>query len=154
MSSLGATHIAETAAPRRATAARRAAFCVVALFIVLAPMFPHLFDLRSPFLRSWKMYSDVGVGILKGAFRIDDGVSRRDLSPLQVMGLERYPRLRHFLFEHRVRESGDVARLAEPFCATLAPGVRLSFDGAVGTRQGWRPLQVENICAGAHASRD
>lgn len=154
MSSLGATHIAETAAPRRATVARRAAFCVVGLFILLAPMFPHLFDLRSPFLRPWMMYSDVGVGILKGGFRVDDGVSRRDLSPLQVMGLERYPRLRHFLFEHRVHDSADVARLAEPFCATLGPGARLSFEGAVGTRQGWRPLQVNNVCAGGHARRD
>lgn len=154
MSSLGATHSVESAAIRRATVARRAVFCAFALFIALAPMFPHLFGLRSPLLRSWMMYADVGVGILKGSFRVDTGESASEIQPLQVLGLERYPRLRHHLFKHRVREADDLAPLAATYCATLPAGARLSFDGAVGTRQGWRPLKVADICGRAHVARD
>lgn len=155
MMQLGATQIAADLAPRRARWMRRAAFCVIATFILLTPMLPHAFDVRSPLLRSWRMYADVGAGILKGSFKLEQPAGAvREIAPLEMLGLERYPRVRHHHFQQRVETAEDVAALAGEFCRNLEPGARLSFEGAVGTRKGWHPLSVPDLCGGTHARRD
>lgn len=153
MMGLGATPVtAETGQPH---AVRRVAFCVCAAFILLLPMLPQVFDLRSPLLRSWRMYSDVGVGILKGSFRVQqpDGAVR-SLSPLEMMGLEVYPRIRHFHFQQRIMASEDLGPLTSEFCRALDPTHRLSFEGAVGTPRGWQALNIPDLCGSSHARRD
>lgn len=154
MVQLGATHTGEIASTRRAPAVRLLAFCAIAAFVLLAPMFPHVFNIHGKLLRPWMMYSDVGVGLLKGDFRIEQAGATRTVAPLELMGLERYPRLRHYRFEQRVLHDGDLGRIAATYCATLPAGARLSFGGAVGTRNGWRPLKADDLCGSTHAGRD
>ena len=155
MASLGTARESIPAERRLRTGLRRAAFCALALFIALGPMFPQVFGVRSPAFRPWTMFSGVGVGILKGNFRIEEPQGQvRELAPLELLGLERYPRIRHFHFEHRVRDADDLRKFAAGFCAGLEPGARLSFDGHVGTRNGWRPLAGEDLCGGGNVARD
>ncbi len=153
MMGLGATPV--TAETGQRHAARRVAFCVIAVLILLLPMLPQVFDLRSPLLRGWRMYSDVGVGVLKGGFQLEQpGGTPREISPLGIMGLQTYPRIYHYHFEQRVRNPEDLRSMTSSFCRELGPAARLSFEGAVGTRQGWRKLSVPDLCGGAHASSD
>ena len=131
---------------------RRAGFVVCALFILLAPAAGQVFGVHHLLLREWVMYSDVGVGIPRGEFRIwrgDDPVAT--LSPLEALDLPAYPRVIHYTFAHRVLDDADFPAFAARLCAMLADhhGDRVSFEGAVGTRAGWRHVQHDDLCAGA-----
>lgn len=130
------------------TGLRRSAFFALAAFILLGPAPGQLFDQRSPWLREWIMYSDVGVGLPKGVFAVHDASGPvAEYTPLQAAGLERYPRIVHYFFDRRIFEQAHLTRYAADLCETLSPGQRLSFDGVVGTRKGWVPMPVANVCA-------
>ena len=139
---------------RPAITVRRAAFCLVAAVIYLGPAPGQLFGLHSPWLREWVMFSRVGEGILDGAFTLvrPDGPVET-YTPLEAAGLARYPIVLHYLFPRRVRDAGDLGRFAAPLCARAPAGAAVSFRGAVGDRDGWRPLQAEDVCAGAETAR-
>lgn len=127
---------------------RRLVFYALAGFILLSPAPGQLFGQHYLLIREWVMYSGVGVGMPKGEFVLHDmsgGVTR--LTPLEAAGLERYPRTSHYLFATRIFEPQDIARFAAARCADLTPQQRLSFEGVVGTRQGWVAMPVENVCA-------
>lgn len=128
---------------------RKAVFVVLAGFILLSPAPGQLFDQPSPWLREWVMYSGVGTGIPAGDFHILDeaGAVVETLTPLQAAGLSRYPNMSHYLFEGWMQSPDDLWRFAAAACAGLDPGRRLSFDGRVGTRQGWQEVQRGDICA-------
>jgi hypothetical protein len=126
---------------------RRAGFWTLAGFILLTPAVWQVFGHHSIWLRPWVMYSGVGVGILDGTFvlRTPDGAPR-EMTPLEALGLERYPPIHHYAFDRRVGEDGRLDAFAGQLCETLPPGARLSFEGYVGTREGWRALSVEDVC--------
>lgn len=127
---------------------RRCVFFALAAFILLGPAPGQLFDQRSPWLREWIMYSDVGVGLPKGVFIVQDASGPVEQhTPLQAAGLDRYPKITHYLFDRRVHAEADLARFAADLCATLQPGQHLSFEGVVGTRQGWVAMPVTDVCA-------
>jgi hypothetical protein len=94
------------------------------------------------------MFSDVGVGIPDGTFTVsqEDGTIET-YAPLEAAGLERYPDIRHYQFEGRVLEVGHLNRFAKVLCARTPTTSTVSFEGVVGTRDGWRPMQADNICA-------
>ncbi len=128
---------------------RRRAFLALAAFVLLGPAPGQLFGQHSPWLREWVMYSGVGVGIPKGVFMVHDetGAMAAEYTPLAAAGLDRYPRMTHYYFEGRVWEPAHMARFAALLCSDLSPGMRLSFAGQVGTRQGWAPMPVDDVCA-------
>jgi len=130
------------------TLLRHIAFGLFTVLIYLGPAPGQLFDSHSPWLREWVMFSGVGVGIPNGRFvvRSEDGVEAI-LTPLEAANIERYPLILHYLFKNRIFAEDHFARFAAPLCATVPDTSFVSFDGAVGTRQGWRPVQIENICA-------
>lgn len=135
-------------------AARGAGFALLAAFILLSPAPGQLFGAHSPFLREWVMFSGVGVGIPRGDFIVArDGreVARR--TPLEALGLAAYPQIRHYAFEERVVEDADLARFARALCEEAGEGGRVGFVGSVGTRQGWRPIEVEDVCRAAPPGR-
>jgi len=134
--------------PLTMTSLRRYAFFALAAFILLGPAPGQLFDKRSPWLREWVMYSGVGVGLPKGVFTVHDASGPvADYTPLQAAGLERYPLIVHYFFDKRIFEDADLTRYAAGLCEGLLPGQHLSFDGVVGTRKGWVPMPVTNLCA-------
>jgi hypothetical protein len=130
--------------------ARRIGFAAIALFILLAPAAGQVFGVHHLLLREWVMYSGVGVGIPKGEFRIwqeDEPVAT--LSPLEALDLAAYPPVIHYTFSHRILSDDDFPRFAARLCGALADhgGDRVSFEGKVGTRQGWRPANHSDLCA-------
>lgn len=148
------------------TQLRRAGFVVCALFILLAPSAGQVFGVKHLLLREWVMYSGVGVGIPRGEFRIwrgDHPVAT--LSPLEVLGLPAYPSVIHYTFAHRILDDADLPAFAARLCEALADhdGDRVSFEGVVGTRDGWRSAQHADVCkrgdhritaAGSHRGAD
>lgn len=127
---------------------RRSVFALLAGLILFGPVPGQVFGKYSPALRNWVMFSGVGVGMLRGEFRLMEGervIAVQD--PLQALGLERYPRMQHYFFEHRVLEPADMAGYALRPCAAAGPGQTVVFAGVVGTRQGWRPMPVADVCA-------
>ena len=102
---------------------RGVAFAVVALFILLAPAAFQVFGVNHLLLRPWIMYSGAGIGLLKGEFRIAaPGKPVVVRTPLQLLGRERYPFQRHYEFDRRVFEPGDLKRFAAEACAALPAG--------------------------------
>jgi len=150
--------LAQQVAGRRATGrsgfgrlrlrVRGVAFAAIGLFILLAPAAFQVFGVNHLLLRPWIMYSGAGIGLLKGEFRIaEPGRPVAVRTPLQLLGLDRYPFQRHYEFDRRVFEPGDLKRFAAEACAKLPAGATLSFDGVVGTRDGWKPLHASDVCA-------
>lgn len=132
----------------RAVGARLAVFLALGLFIVLGPLFGRALDLPAVWVRRWAMFSEVGVGVLKGEFRAElrDG-SRVVLTPLDVLGLKRYPPVLSMRFPALVRDERDLQFFAQGFCQRKP--IRVDFHGWTGTRDGWRALAVDDVCAGA-----
>ncbi len=129
---------------------RRIGFAVIALFILLAPAAGQIFGVKHLLLREWVMYSGVGVGIPKGEFRIwRGGQPVATLSPLEALELTAYPPVIHYTFPHRILGDDDLPGFAAQLCARLEDhgGDRVSFEGVVGTRQGWRALRHEDLCS-------
>lgn len=130
--------------------AQRIGFGLIALFILLAPAAGQVFGLHHLLLREWVMYSDVGVGIPKGEFRIWQGdIPVAQLSPLEALELEAYPPVIHYTFAQRILSDEDFPRFAARLCAARdAYGAdRVSFEGMVGTRLGWRAASHDDLCA-------
>lgn len=132
--------------------ARRIGFTAIALFILLAPAAGQIFGVKHLLLREWVMYSGVGVGIPKGEFRIwrgDQPVAT--LSPLEALELTAYPRVIHYTFPHRILGDEDLPGFAARLCAALADhdADRVSFEGVIGTRQGWRSARHGDLCTPA-----
>lgn len=129
--------------------ARRFGFGLIALFILLAPAAGQVFGVHHLLLREWVMYSGVGVGIPQGEFLIwrDDTVVAR-LSPLDALDLPAYPRVIHYTFEHRILSNEDFAGFATRLCAERGTygGDRVSFEGVIGTREGWQAASQDNLC--------
>lgn len=127
----------------------RLAFVACAsLFIMFGPAAGQVFGRHSVFLREWVMFSGGGVGVLKGTFtlrRTDGAVVH--MTPLDVLGLKRYPSTPPDEFDHLIVEDHDLRNFASRVCDHSTEPAHLSFHGAVGTRQGWQPLDVEDVCA-------
>lgn len=130
----------------RARAFRLAGVACAGLLILFGPVSGQVFGHHSQFLREWVMFAGGGIGVLKGNFSIrrPDGAAAA-LTPLAVLGLDRYPDAPPYEFGHLVMEDRDLRAFAAGVCDRSA-GVHLSFHGAVGTRQGWRPLDVDDVC--------
>lgn len=127
----------------------RAAYLAAAAFIVAAPLVPQLLGYQTPALRSWRMFSGVGLGMLRGEFIVITGDAEARESPLQFFGLERYPVGEFYRFDRLVLRHGDLERIAAARCAELPPGARLSYVGEVGILEGWTTLEIADLCEGA-----
>ena len=132
----------------RVVGTRLAVFLALGLFIVLGPLVGQVLDFPGVWVRRWAMFSEVGVGVLKGEFRAEfrDG-SRAVLTPLEVLGLKRYPPVLSMRFPALVRDERDLQFFAQGFCRRKP--IRVDFRGWTGTRDGWRALAVDDVCAGA-----
>lgn len=126
---------------------RRIAFCLILAFIYLGPAPGQLFGQHSPWLREWIMFSGVGVGIPDGTFIVTapDG-STEAFTPLEAAGLDQYPIIWHYQFDRRILKKDQFEQFATALCDEAPATHDVSFDGAVGTREGWRAAQVDNIC--------
>jgi hypothetical protein len=141
------TYTAPTDAPthtqRSAPTSRRAAFAILAAFILLGPAPGQLFGLHSMFLREWVMFSAAGIGLLKGHFTLHRADGAVTMSPLEVVALPSYLVLP---LDRRIYEPADLKAFAARICNDARETARLSFEGSVGTFSGWRPLIADDVC--------
>jgi hypothetical protein len=130
------------------TILRRAAFVVLMACIYFGPAPGQLFDAHSPWLREWVMFKGVGSGLPRGAFTVTqaDGTVHT-YTALEAAGLDRYPLIRHYQFEGRVFATDQLYRFARTLCAEIAATSTVSFDGKVGTVDGWKLAQSDDVCA-------
>lgn len=133
---------------------RRAGFALLAAFVLLSPAPGQLLGAHTPLLREWVMFSGVGVGIPRGTFLVSgEGGEIARLSPLEALGLEAYPQIRHYAFDRRILADEDFPRFAQRLCEDARPGARIGFEGVVGTRAGWREARIEDVCGLAANAR-
>ena len=106
-------------------------------FMLLSPAYRVLGG-RSPYLRDWMLYRDVGVGLVEARFfrRAADG-SEQPLDRFAALGVRRgsAPRaLTHITGEAGLH--GVCARL----CAALGPGADVRVYARIATTSGWAQL--------------
>jgi hypothetical protein len=137
----------EAAAPTQTTASapRRWAFFLLALFILLGPAPGQLFGWHSLLFREWIMFSAAGVGLPKGQFTLHRSGGAVTLTPLEVVGMPSYLALP---LDRRIYEPADLKRFAARICNDPRETARLSFEGGIGTMTGWETMNVNDVCHG------
>ena len=138
-------------ADRLTPTSRRAAFAVIATFILLGPAPGQLFGLHTKLLREWKMFSGAGVGLAKGHFVLHRPDGAVIMSPLEVAGLPSYLALPT---NRRIIEPSDLNTFAARICSDARETARLSFEGSIGTFSGWRAVAVHDVCNDPARTRD
>jgi hypothetical protein len=128
---------------RLAPTSRRVAFAAIAAFILLGPAPGQLFGAHSMLLREWQMFAGAGVGLVKGHFTLHRADGAVTMSPLEVAALPSYLALP---INRRIYEPSDLKTFAERICNDARETARLSFEGSIGTFNGWRALTVHDVC--------
>lgn len=121
---------------------------VCGAYILFSPALPQMFGIGGDYVRYWRMFGGVGQGIMKGTFTLTeaDG-AQQELTPLQVLDLERYPDTFHYTFDRIVKDIPAMAQVTSEFCQThVDAGATLSFMGKVGVANGWGTLELEDVC--------
>lgn len=120
----------------------------LSLFIMFGPAAGQIFGRHYGFLREWIMFSGSGIGVLKGRFVLHRAEKPdQEMTPLEMLGLRTYPDASPDEFGRLVFNVGGLRRIGAPVCDRQTEVTRLSYKGWVGTRQGWRALEVADICA-------
>jgi hypothetical protein len=132
-----------TAQQTSAPASRRGAFIALALFILLGPAPGQLLGLHSPLFREWIMFSAAGVGLPKGHFTLHRADGAVTMTPLEVLGLPSYLALP---LKRRIYQATDLKAFAGRICDDSREKARLSFEGSIGTFDGWRALTIDDVC--------
>ena len=149
---LGTRHGPLLAAPlwsaRGGSLAHAGLVVALSLFIALGPAAGQIFGMHCAVLREWVMFSGSGIGVLKGRFVLHHAQGPDQvMTPLELLGLRHYPDAPPDEFDRLVFEDADLKTAAAAVCRQHTDMSRLSFHGWVGTRQGWRPLDVDDVCA-------
>jgi hypothetical protein len=123
-------------------------FAALALAITLGPASRQVFRGEGRLLRSWRMFSGPGLGLIDARFALRgaDG-SEAPLDRYAVLGLD-VPRAAPASVR-RPRGPGEFYALVRRLCARLPPGADLRARVRVAVRSGWRPLDLgdRSLCA-------
>ena len=123
---------------------RLAIFLGIAAFIVGGPVAEQFFGVRTPALRSWTMFSGIGLGIIDVSFamRQPDG-SFRVIDRFEVLGVRRGGKLK------RIESEEELDTVVRELCALLGPGTDLRVKARQGRRSGWQTIRTDakNACA-------
>lgn len=109
----------------------------LAAFILLSPAHRVLGG-RSPYLRDWMLYRDVGVGLVQARFAVRDADgSERPIDRFAVLKLRPGPGARKLT--HITGEAG-LHVVCHQLCAALGPGTDLRVHARIATITGWADL--------------
>ena len=126
---------------------RKSLFVVFGAFILVSPVFPQVFKIGQPWIRQWTMFSGVGTGLMKGEFQVQyQNGETANISPLEFMGLTRYPNTFDYEFQRRILSVKDLERLGQVFCDGHENIASLTYTGRIGIPTGWANLTTENLC--------
>ena len=117
----------------------------IAGFMIAGPAAEQIFGVQSPWLRSWTMFSAIGLGVIDASFEIrgPDGA----LVPLDrfaMLGAPRNGRLKW------IKSPEELASVIKRLCAVAGQGADIRVRARLGTRGGWQTIHTdaENACAG------
>jgi hypothetical protein len=135
---------AEPAGRLSAGRLRLVAFTVIAAFMIAGPAAEQIFGVQSPWLRSWTMFSAIGLGVIEASFEIrrSDG-ALIPLDRFEMLGAPRNGKLKWIL--NRV----DLASVIKRLCAAAGQGADIRVRARQATRSGWQTIHAdaENACA-------
>jgi hypothetical protein len=133
-------------APAERLSARRwrlIAFIAIAAFMVGGPVAEQIGGLRSPYIRSWIMFSAPGIGLVDASFTIRqaDGSFAR-LDRFDALGEQRDGKLRRI-------NRDELTEIITRLCAAEGPGADIRVVARLAVRKGWRTLEAgdQNVCA-------
>ncbi|TPI18086.1 hypothetical protein [Mesorhizobium sp. B4-1-1] len=136
---------AEPAGRLSAGRLRLVAFTAIAAFMIAGPATEQIFGVQTPWLRSWTMFSAIGLGVIDASFEIrqPDGV----LIPLdrfEMLGAPRDGGLK------RIESREELASVVKRLCTVAGQGADIRVHARLGTRNGWQIIHTdaENACAG------
>jgi hypothetical protein len=122
---------------------RLAIFLAVAGFIVIGPVAEQIFGLRMALLRSWTMFSAIGLGVIDARFELRqaDGA----LAPLDRFELLKAS---HNGKLKRIETREELAAIVKRLCEAAGQGADIRVHARQATREGWRPLHAgeTNAC--------
>lgn len=133
----------------------RTALIALGGFILLAPGFVQVLGWDIPELRSWRMYSGVGLGAPYGVFEVigpAGAEGRVDL--VDAMGLDSIRQIQRYTGSGSLKAGFDadtsIDEAGAEICQTLQYGQRLIFRGKIAARDGWATIRKDHdeLCPG------
>lgn len=128
---------------------RTVAFLLIAIFMLIGPVYRQVMGGDNRFFRNWIMFSTIGVGIVDARFAqlMDDG-SEIALDHHEILA-GKYRKTRRsniWLIQNRY---GGARAVAASLCKVLGPEARIKINSRVATRIGWiRELDGEIVQCG------
>lgn len=123
---------------------RLAAFLAIAVFMIAGPAAEQVFGLRTTLLRSWTMFSAIGLGVIDASFAIrqPDG-ALVPLDRFEMLGAPRDGRLK------RIEDRSELASIIEQLCTAAGRGADIRVKARQASRDGWRIVHTDarNACA-------
>mgnify|MGYP000443908980 CR=1 FL=1 len=127
--------------PPASLARLRVRACVLvgaAVFMLVSPLHRVLGG-KSPYLRDWLLYRDVGVGLVTAEFFVREGTEERAIDRFMVLGETRGPTTM------QIRGEAGLHGLCRRLCAALGPGTDLRVRARVATIDGWAEIDDRTI---------
>jgi hypothetical protein len=123
---------------------RLIAFMAIAAFIIAGPVAEQVFGVRTALLRSWTMFSAIGLGVIDASFEIrrPDG-ALVPLDRFEMLGAPRDGRLKW------IKSREDLASVIKRLCMAAGQGADIRVRARLGTRSGWQTIHTDaqNACA-------
>ena len=117
----------------------------IAGFMIAGPVAEQVFGVQSAWLRSWTMFSAIGMGVIDASFEIrrPDGA----LAPLdrfEMLGAPRDGKLKW------IQNREELASVITRLCTAAGQGADIRVRAQQATRSGWQTIHsdAENACAG------
>jgi len=115
---------------------RAGLFIGIAAFMLISPLHRALGG-RSPWLRDWLLYRDIGVGLVEAQFAVVDVHGERAVDRFVVLGV---PRGRSAADLTHIRGEAGLHRVCRRLCAALGPGSELRVRARIATTSGWAQI--------------
>lgn len=136
---------AEPAGRLSAGRLRLLAFIAIAGFMIAGPVAEQVFGVRTALLRSWTMFSAIGLGVIDVSFQIrrPDG-ALVPLDRFEMLGASRDGRLKW------IGSREELASVIGRLCKAAGQGADIRVRARQATRGGWEVIHTdaENACAG------
>lgn len=136
---------AESAGRVSAGRLRFFAFMAIAAFMIAGPAAEQVFGVRTPLLRSWTMFSAIGMGVIDASFEIrrPDG-ALVPLDRFEMLGAPRHGKVK------RIESRDELASVIKRLCTAAGQGADIRVRARQAARSGWQIIHTdaENACAG------
>jgi hypothetical protein len=135
---------AEPAGRLSAGRLRLVAFTAIAAFMIAGPAAEQIFGVQSPWLRSWTMFSAIGLGVIDASFEIrQPNGALVPLDRFAMLGAPRNGKLKW------IQNREELASVIKRLCTVAGQGADIRVRARLGTRSGWQTIHTdaENACA-------